>query len=320
MSLPATYQLRNTLPKTIPLHILCPAKLVGLWQNVAWVDTVIPFNRKRLTSDEQKNLKKIDPDATLVFPNSFASLWDLWRCGLKPIIGRRGQGRSLFLHHSLAKKKRNSHSTGYHQARDDLIVAAACGSQEWDWRYPPLKSVLDRFEESAIAHLMDKAIPLLILAPGAAYGPAKQWPPQSFNQIAQWWSKQGGFILVIGTQTEVELGYRIIQHCSNSINMAGKTSLAQLLRLFHKSDCVISNDSGPMHLAAATNCRGIALFGSTDPMATGPLGGRWTILHQPPTCSPCFRRRCYRNDHPYECLNSIHPEQLISHLSHTMKQ
>ena len=104
------------------------------------------------------------------------------------------------------------------------------------------------------------------------------------------------------------------------MNLAGKTSIAELMEILSRATCILANDSGTMHLAASLGKKGVAIFGSTDPIATGPLGGKWMLLNRNLFCSPCRKRVCYRNDRPYECLTSIEPKLAIESLQDLLQE
>ena len=315
MSLPASYKLRTLLPGELPLAVVSQDKLKALWHHVPWIDDVIGFHGKRFDQSCQAQLSRFCPGATIIFPNSFGAAWDLHQLGLPNLIGRSGQRRSLLIHHLLPRWKRKPGKDKHHEARKYLEFATACGYNGWDCRFPPLKGPCVDPEQDAIEAIVDDRSDILIIAPGAAYGPSKRWPVQYFNQVAQWWSEEGGTVIPVGTSKEAKIAEASIVNCRGASSLAGQTTLPQLMYVLRRAKCVLTNDSGVMHLAAALNCNGIALFGSTEPIATGPIGGRWIVLKQELPCSPCLQRTCYRKDLPYECLRRITPELVIEQIS-----
>ncbi len=97
------------------------------------------------------------------------------------------------------------------------------------------------------------------------------------------------------------------------MDMAGKTSMKELKAILGSADYAIANDSGAMHLAAALGTNGIAVFGSTDPVATGPIGAVWKLFKTSALCAPCFQRICPLSpDEAYKCLKTISPE-VVAH-------
>jgi heptosyltransferase-2 len=303
MTLPAVYRLRRHLPRGCGLFVLTPRNLASLWRAVDWVDDVVTFPGKRVTRSAAGRVRALNPGVGVVLPNSFGSALDLVRCGVGTRIGRRGNGRSWLLTHRLPAWK-HAELSGRHQTAWHLCLAATLGEVPWTADYPPLRGappgqVRDKLELISGRHW-------LAIAPGAAFGPAKQWPVESFTAVCEWWCGRGGGVVGVGTEAERELVAQILDGFgASAVNAAGRTGLDELLTVLGTVDAVLANDSGAMHLAAAAGGRGVAIFGSTDPVATGPVGGTWIVLRDVPECGPCFRRTCPRDDLPYECLRRV---------------
>lgn len=313
MTLPALFQLRSLIPPDQPFTIVCPKKLETLWQCVPWVDNVLSFTGKRIAGQLNHELAELTPAACVILPNSFGSAWDLWHTGMPIRIGRSGRGRGAMLTHRLPKWQRRAGHDRHHEARKYLEIAACCGATDWSTDFPSL-TVAD--DSAANSPVPTAAVPTLVLAPGAAYGPAKQWPSQAFNHVARWWTAEHGRVVVVGAPGEEHAAHATVDGCPDAINVVGRTDLRQLMGLLKQADCIVANDSGAMHLGAALSCRGVALFGSTDPVATGPLGGQWVVLQEPTPCAPCLSRTCKRADAPYECLTRITPETVIESINY----
>lgn len=321
MTLPAVYRLRTIVPPGHQLQILAPRKLAALWQSVPWVDQVLVFAGKRLDEAERAAVAAAAPGVTVVLPNSFGAAWDLRRAGLPHLLGRTGRGRALLLTHRLPAWRRRPGHDRYHQVSEYLDLAAACGAKTEDLTYPPLAPRLSPADAAPLPAWTRGAGPLLIIAPGAAYGPAKQWPVESFRTVARWWSSQtAGRVIAIGAPGEEAAATAAVVDCPGAVSLAGQTTLPQLMALLQAARCVVANDSGTMHLAAALGRPGVALFGSTDPIATGPLGGRWLVLRHPLPCSPCLARTCHRNDQPYECLHRLPPDLVTAALATHLRE
>ncbi|MEA2012499.1 MAG: lipopolysaccharide heptosyltransferase II [Verrucomicrobiota bacterium] len=314
MILPALYQIKKTLPNESKIHIVCQEKLRILWEAVPWIDNVFAFPGKRLNKQNIKKLKKIPNVISFIFPNSFGAAMDFYRCAFPVRIGRAGGLRSWMLTHQLPPKVKckNNGYAQYHQTSEYLEIVSVLCENSTSFDYPPIKANIDaeKIAGMDICGLRKKKI--LIIAPGTAYGPAKQWNVEKFAKIAQYWEeKYNGTVIAVGTEKEKEIADSAISLCQNAVNTAGKTSLAELIFLIEICDICLANDSGVMHLAAACNCHGVAIFGSTDPIATGPIGGKWIILHEDVDCAPCFERTCRKSSEKYSCLESISVENAI---------
>jgi heptosyltransferase-2 len=146
------------------------------------------------------------------------------------------------------------------------------------------------------------------LCPGAEYGPAKCWPLQSFIEVGKSLSERGK-IVILGAPGDVPRAAQLAENLPGAINRAGQTTLAEFMSELERSRLVISNDSGAMHLASALGVPTVAIFGSTEPAMTGPLGARTAVLRHHVPCSPCFLRECPLD---FACMNSITPAMVLA--------
>jgi heptosyltransferase-2 len=153
--------------------------------------------------------------------------------------------------------------------------------------------------------------PLVILNPGAAYGPAKRWPAERFAALGALLQRQKkAEIIITGSSGEEELAAGIASRLPRRpANLAGQTSLRQLLGLISQSRLFITNDTGPMHLANALSVPVVALFGPTNPAVTGPFHPPAVVLKKEAACWPCLYRKC-----PYDhrCLAGIEAEEVLA--------
>lgn len=314
MALPAVYQLRQRIPNGGRLTILCRASVAGFWKTIPWVDTVVEME-KRAGRRERQILRTFQAGVAIVLPNSFSAALDVWRCGIPLRLGRAGRGRSLLLTKTLPAWNAPKGEAEFHQAGQYLDFPALLGWSGWDTEIPPLQPPDAHAIATAIG-MTAGAGPWLVLAPGAAYGPAKQWPAASFAETASLWCRNtGGSVAVTGTEKDRELSRAILDTSSvRGLDLCGKTNLQQLMAVLANADKLVVNDSGAMHLAAALGRSGVAIFGSTDPVATGPVGGHWIIAREKQPCAPCFKRECPRQDAPYACLKAVTPAQVFEAL------
>ena len=143
----------------------------------------------------------------------------------------------------------------------------------------------------------------------AAYGPAKCWPAENFRTIARKLIEDKDvFVFFTGDSWARHKIEEITKDISSRVvNLAGMSTLPILAALIRLCDCFLTNDSGPMHLAAAVNAPLVALFGSTDPLRTGPYGKGMVITKNKP-CSPCFKRMCKKG---FSCMRDITVEEVF---------
>jgi heptosyltransferase-2 len=148
---------------------------------------------------------------------------------------------------------------------------------------------------------------LILLAPGASYGETKRWPAAYYLRLAELLGRsEQAQLALVGTKAERQLFENMKRESRVSmLNLAGETSLGELLALSSTADLFVGNDSGAAHVAAASGCPVIVVVGSSDPEWTTPRGDAVEVVYRKVSCSPCFLKTC-----PYglECLTQIEPE------------
>ncbi len=323
MAMPALERLREKVPGDCRIAVLCRDFQEPLWNAAPWADRVFAFSGRRARGPElRRDLAEFQPGAALVLPNSFGSALDVWGHGIPVRVGRAGRFRRLLLTHCLPAWKAALQAPGYHHANHYFELVEKLAPIDRHLRLQPL-----RLPAGGQAPEWRQANPAgsdnrwLAIAPGAAYGPAKRWPLEYFRKVAEWWQRGGhGRVVVLGQAgPDRRAGELIAGHLPGALNLAGKTDLGQLLQVLDGCRLAICNDSGTMHLAAALGKGGVAIFGSTDPVATGPVAGRWLVLKSNLDCAPCFARTCRRPAADYACLHQITPELACAALEHLDK-
>ena len=309
MTLPAVGQIRKIVPQDIPISILTPKNLAPMWQACPFIKDVVPMAGKHISADEIAAVKSHGFGAAIVFPNSFGSAMDVRKTAIPIRIGRKGRFRGLLLTHRLREWPRGENVGDCHQLSYYLELASMLGAVEWTAECEPLKVDLSLAESLG----MDDGR-WLVLAPGAAYGPAKQWPMEHFLELAKIQLAQGRKIVFVGTAKEAATTAQLCAQLPGSMDLAGRTNLAQLMAVLSSCEAVVANDSGAMHLAAALGTPGVAIFGSTDPVATGPIGAQWRLLVSDKACRPCFKRTCPLAEGQYSCLSGIRPQDVAQQL------
>ncbi|MEW5902138.1 MAG: lipopolysaccharide heptosyltransferase II, partial [Acidobacteriota bacterium] len=191
----------------------------------------------------------------------------------------------------------------------DLVSALGLKALPPELRYPLHVEEKERARRLLLNVGIDTSRPLVIMSPGASYGPAKKWPTTRFAQLAALFQeRKKAEILIIGSAYEAEIAKSICSSLSaKPVSLMGQTTLLQLLGLISKAHLVISNDSGPMHLANALRVPVVGIFGPTDPAVTGPFAQPSAVVKKDVPCWPCTYRKC-----PYDhrCMMSIEPEEV----------
>jgi heptosyltransferase II len=155
--------------------------------------------------------------------------------------------------------------------------------------------------------------PILALCPGAEFGPAKRWPEEHYAAVAKQKLAEGWQVWIFGSKSDQAVAAKIQQLTENQcIDLTGKTSLAEAIDLLSLAACVVSNDSGLMHIAAALGKLLVVVYGSTDPGFTPPLAKQVKVVRLGLDCSPCFKRECPLQH--LNCLRQLAPELVVSNM------
>jgi len=280
-------------------------------------------------------------DLALVLPNSPRSAIEMWLAGIPHRVGYARPWRNFFLtqtvppragavklhkrsvaeiRHLITEPTQNSKfktkNFAGHQIHEYLSLAAALGANP-EPLPPQLFVPPDESEAAKKKFALEKITqPVFGLNPGAEYGPAKRWPVERFIAAVQEIQKRTNCLwLILGGKNDAPIANQIESGIQNSKfkiqNLAGKTSLRELMSLLAFCRVLLTNDSGPMHVAAALGTPVVAPFGSTSPELTGPgLPGnpRHRLLKSDAPCSPCFRRECPID---LRCLTGISVERVV---------
>jgi heptosyltransferase-2 len=147
------------------------------------------------------------------------------------------------------------------------------------------------------------------VSPGAAYGGAKRWLPERFAAASRELASQdGASIVVFGSAAERDLCDQVAS-ASGGHNLAGLTTLREFIDMSAACRLCLANDSGAMHIAAATGVPCVTVFGPTDETATGPVGAYARMVREPVDCAPCGLREC-PIDH--RCMTRVSVERVVS--------
>jgi heptosyltransferase-2 len=158
---------------------------------------------------------------------------------------------------------------------------------------------------------------VLVLCPGAEFGPAKRWPAAHYAEVARFGARQGRQVWLLGSPGEREACEQIRALAPQALNLAGRTRLLDAVDLLSAAAVVVCNDSGLMHVAGAVGVPVVAVFGSTSPAFTPPLGERARVVRLELPCSPCFQRTCPLGHR--RCLEDLSPTRVIEALKPSLE-
>lgn len=291
MSIPALRALREHFPGA---HITLLARpwVAGLYERETFADEVILLTARRGVRDlagkwrAAAALRARDFDCALLLQNAFEAALIAWLARIPRRIGYDRDGRGFLLTDAIAPPKPGE--TPRHERFYYLELLRRAGLIAG---YPADQAV--RLAGAAPAPAGGSWIGV---SPGAAFGSAKRWPPERFAEAAVEVASKTGFgIALFGSAAERELCARVeslIGGRARVVNHAGRTSLREFIDLAAGCRVFLTNDSGAMHIASALGVPTVAVFGATDPEATGPAGGPACVVREPVECSPCLLREC----------------------------
>jgi len=339
MSSPALLRLRAAHPAA-HITLLSAQKLAELWQHHPAIDEVLPFHASEGPQTVAAKIRAGCFDLALIFPNSFRSALESWLARVPSRIGFGGSLRGWLLTQtvpprpgSIRMRKRGPGEvrrllTARPATQRETFPASAHHLHNYLWLVAHLGADPEPIAPSIAVTESEKAAfrakfalpsaspgPLIGLNPGAEYGPAKRWPAKNFAETAALLdsSLQPRWLIFGGaadraSAEQIASILRARRPSAEIIETAGRTTLRELCAGLSHCAAVLTNDTGPMHLAAAVGARLVVPFGSTSPELTGPgLPGssRHALLLGSAPCAPCFRRECPAD---LRCLGSITPE------------
>ncbi|MBF0625962.1 MAG: lipopolysaccharide heptosyltransferase II [Magnetococcales bacterium] len=257
-----------------------------------------------------RELARVGYGQALLLPNSFKSALVPFWAGIPRRTGFRGELRWGLLTDIRPLDRQRLPRTVDRFVALGLAPGATLPA---DLPYPKLRVDPDAARATArrLAPAGPADAPLLVLCPGAEYGPAKMWPVAHFATLARRQTARGWRVWIIGSDKDRPAGADIAGPGGPGMqDLTGRTRLGEAVDLLSLATAVVSNDSGLMHVAAALDRPVIALFGSSDPTHTPPLGRRARVLSLNLPCAPCFRRRCPLGH--TDCLTTLAPERVLA--------
>jgi heptosyltransferase II len=307
MALPAIGAVRRHRPDAT-LVVAARASTAALFRMVEGVDEVATLDGGgRGPLAEARALAAARGDVAILLPNSFRSAFVARRAGIPERWGFAADLRRFLLTRAVPRPRGRRHQSEYYNCLVSALGIPPGGPP------PALRVPEDAARRAAAllarAGVRDDAM-LVGVAPGAAYGRAKQWPPERFGRVAELLHQRHAAVSVVvgsradrGTVREMAAGPHLV-------DLVGQTDLPALVGVMARCRAFLSNDSGAMHLAAAAGLPVTAIFGSTDERGTAPAPGSFggTPPHEILTCSvwcrPCMLREC-PIDH--RCMTGIDP-------------
>ena len=312
LSVPAVRAIKNGRPDA-HITIAALAKVAPMWKLVPEVDAIFPLTGNSLLATVRSLRRQSSFDAAILLPNSLRVAIESWLSGILRRVGYRGHSRSWLLNQIIPEPPRRGPLE--HQSANYLRIARECGAvteQSLGKKAPDAqRSTLNAqlADSNQLSTIGDQLLKLG-LSPGAEYGPAKRWLPERFAEAAATVAAQSPVQWILfGTKNDAVVGEQIATALGDScINRIGQTTLDQLIDELRQCHLLLTNDTGTMHLAALLGVSTVAIFGSTEPRLTRPLGDRHIVLRHHVECSPCFLRKCPID---FRCMKAVSVQEVV---------
>lgn len=328
MATPAIRAIRRTYPESVIIGVGRPHIVTDLLEGAPWFDRVVPWER-RLRGPTglwsvARNLRKLQPDWAVLFPNSFraAALAHLARCEI--IFGYARYGRSWLLHRPLYHLRKDHAFVPRPIIADYNRLAQAVGTPDPGYRMELF--VPTHHEANADIfwnlHKLDSYSQVIMFHCGSAYGISKRWPIDHFAQLARMITQrlQAAVVVLHGSHEE-PLAAAVVQASrSPHVFHIGHTvppSLGLTKALLRRAAALITTDSGPRHIAAALERPVVTLFGPTHIAWTETYYPYAIHLQKSLPCGPCQKRICPLKHH--HCMKELKPQEVYNALKQVLE-
>ncbi len=323
MAIPALSALRARFPKA-RISLLSKPPVAALFEHHPDLDRVLVYERPGIHAGVGglwrliQSLRKARFDLALLLQNAFEAALIAAAAGIPTRIGYATDGRRFLLTDPLPKPD-------LHQRMQYLALLNFCAGVQPGRLQDGIPSlVVTDSERREARHLLESEgvtvrDRLVGIHPGAAYGPAKRWAPTRFAALADALAETLRVKPVLfGSAGEIPIVEEIRRAMKfPAVTLAGKSTVRQMMAAFTHCQLLVTNDSGPMHVAAALRVPVVAIFGPTNPATTSPVGANAVhIVYRKVDCAPCTYRVC-PIDH--RCMEGISVEEVLEVIKREVK-
>lgn len=315
MATPIIKDIRDKWPKA-NITALCQGKAIGaLLVGNPYLNEIFTFSRPNifLYREQQRDLiaRIIQGryDLGVVLPNSFSSAWWLWRGKVRRRIGFSSLTREFLLTDPILvpREKGKEHQVITYKR---LLLPLGISLSSTAPALYTTQEEKDAAKELLAQYRIPPNTTLIGINAHAAYGSAKCWPKERFRALIEKLSTRANtYIICFADEIGASLVHELCANLPpNVIDLADNTTIRELIALIEQCALFLSNDSGPMHIAAALKVPLVALFGSTNPIATGPYK-HGQVIHKQVECSPCYKRTCPID---FRCMRRIEIDEVYN--------
>ncbi len=276
--------------------VLAKENLRALWKSVPEVDDFLPLKPNVSPLAVSREIRKApDFDLAVLLPNSLRSALEAWFAGIPRRVGFKGHRPAWLLDQIVPEASLSVPPE--HQVHRFLRIARHCGadvvSERESLLAPIMPPVAARHEFARVG-----------ICAGAEYGPAKRWFPERFAEVVEKVNAQRECEWVLfGARGDWKTGLEVSDLLGGDCrNLVGQTTMEELIEELRHCSLLLTNDTGSMHLAAILGVPTVALFGSTEPALTAPIGDGHKVIRHHVNCSPCFLRDCPLD---FRCMKAI---------------
>lgn len=328
MTIPALRELRRVLPHA---HITLATRswAEGLFAEADFIDDLLLYDRRprdpRAVVRQMRAWRARRFDLAVLFQNAFEAALIAAVARVPYRLGYATDGRRALLTHPLALPawRGERHEVFYYLNIIAELEQQLDGASEVMQREPVFDLKVSAARQDEARELLASAgaqsdLPLVALCPGSTNSRAKRWPAGRFAALAdKLIDESEANVALIGSPDEMDVSREVATLMRHQpIMLTGRTNLAQAVAVLSLTDVLITNDTGPAHIAAALNRPTLVIFGPTDPATTRPFSGVAEIIRRPPDCAPCMLRDC-PIDH--RCMTAITPDEVFTRASSLLK-
>jgi heptosyltransferase-2 len=328
MSVPALRELRRLLPRA-RLTLATRPWAEGIFAGADFIDDFLvtgnTSNRPAAVFKEARAWRARRFDLAVLFPNAFAPALVAALARVPLRLGYATQGRSALLTQSVVVPEWRGvrHEVFYYMHLVAELERRLYGSTTVETREPDTGlSVTDARLREAQLLLVERGVrpgrPLVALCPGSTNSRAKRWPAERFAAVAEMLMERvGAEVVLVGAAEESDISEEVARRMRvRPFVLTGQTDLAQTAAVLKASDLLVTNDTGPAHIAAAVGCPVVVIFGPTNPVTTRPFSTSAEVVRRPPVCAPCMLRDC-PIDH--RCMTAVTAEEVFERAAHALE-
>jgi heptosyltransferase-2 len=327
MTIPALRELRRVLPDA-HLTLTTRSWSEGLFRDADFLDDLLIYDRRGMGSVARatREWRARRFDLAILFQNAFeaALIAAVARVPLR--LGYATDGRRALLTHALPLPSWHGerHEVFYYLniiSELERLLRGSSDVLEREPRFDLRVNAARRAEARELlkAHGASMDGPLVALCPGSTNSRAKRWPGERYAALAdRFVDEMGASVVLVGSAEEVGVSRAVSEQMRRrAVMLTGRTDLSGAVAVLSLSDMLITNDTGPAHIAAALERPALVIFGPTDPATTRPFSQRAQIIRRPPECAPCMLRDC-PIDH--RCMTAITHDEVFARACEMMKR